>query len=103
MIATFELSNPATLWEKYQEALSEHILHKMRLAHPGLEFNPQIANLAFCEIEVKVMNLSQKDLSHFSLPKPKINWTNHQTHSFVRNRIQHGRTAALSSGLSEGP
>lgn len=51
MIATCKHSKSVTLGEKYQEALSEDILHQMRLAHPELELNSQTANLALSKIE----------------------------------------------------
>lgn len=41
----------------------------MRLTHPGLELALHVTNLAPCVIEDKLMNLYQRDLSNFGLPK----------------------------------
>ncbi|XP_075125698.1 uncharacterized protein LOC142198565 [Leptodactylus fuscus] len=60
------LSNPLELWNKYKEALSEDIRHRLQCTHEDI-----IINEALKLLQDKIMDLSGKNITEFGLPTPQ--------------------------------
>ncbi|XP_060810039.1 ATP-dependent DNA helicase pif1-like [Amyelois transitella] len=69
LICTCGLSNPLLLWDKYKSTLSEDILH--RFERMGQVNNDLCFNEALRHIEDKIITISGKKLSDFSMPTPE--------------------------------
>lgn len=68
LVCTCGLSNSLQMWEKYKDALSEDIAHRLQGAN-----NELIINEALKIIESKIISMSGKSLTDFGLPKPQYN------------------------------
>lgn len=71
LIATCGLSNPQILWEKYQNDMSDDILHRLQQNNPNITYNDLVYNEALTKIEDQVMAISGKTLSDFGMNRPQ--------------------------------
>ena len=75
IISTCHPSNPAELWMKYRETLSEDILARVRRENPDLEvdYSDEIFNEALIMIEDKCESMNNCTLQQLGLPSPVRN------------------------------
>lgn len=69
-----EPNNPKTLWENYQESMSDDIIYEYRREHPDeeIEYDCQfVTNQVLIKIEDKLLYMSGKSNSSYSLPEPE--------------------------------
>jgi hypothetical protein len=80
LLTTCAVSNLLQLWKKYQNDMSEDILHTLRIQHPGLslDFSNNIYNRALQLLEDMCQYMSGKSLQHLGLPSPTRDLTTNQ-------------------------
>ena len=75
IITSCNPSEPLYLWEKYKDAMSDDILHKLRrgLSMPELTFSADICNEALILLEEICLQIHSKTLDAWGLPSPRRN------------------------------
>lgn len=79
-------SNPSELWTKYQDRLSEDILHRVWQIHhnPEINFTPEIYNEALIAIEDLCLTIANKTLIQLGMPS-----SNRSMHNDFDQELQH--------------
>lgn len=71
LLHTFELSDPASLWLKYRDDVSEVLKYQVQLLFPNMEvgFSDEFCNRAFTDIEDKIVSMGGNTLPTYGLPR----------------------------------
>lgn len=73
LLTTCVISSPLQLWEKYKNAMSEDILHQLKVRNPNIkiEFCERIYNQALILLDDLCHSMAGKGLKLFGLPPPQ--------------------------------
>ncbi len=71
MLTACSISNPAELWHKYKQPLSEDILRRLQQGNPDLvlDFTEEVFNQALCLLEDLCLSMAGKRLTDVHLPQ----------------------------------
>ena len=101
IIVNCAVSNPAALWTKYRNEMSEDFKYQAQLRFPErvIEFDDNIYNEALISIEDQIVSMGGEELSKFGLPRANRTGLHRLTTEVMRETLYDVRS--LTTFISE--